>query len=281
LQWLPMSEINKPEVKIPDQVALVQPNLFLGSIHGLNQFLSQGDLHTETWTGRGKLKSLKQLTREIESGECTLRAEGLASNWTIHREVNVVAIRFRLPHEADQRVLLDVGRKDAAGNTHFRGRLPGQLQNAVEQAEDVVRSICKEQFQLSDEDFVMPSEAERDYMTYSEPTDSYPGLVTTYHRLLVDVILAPEAHIMPKDFDPMESDEEVGDWVDVDLCESTDTQVSPKRMEKIFKQSIVTVPVQPDSHLESGEANEDDGAEDEEMQLQRSFSDLVRISKIS
>jgi len=152
--------------------------------------------------GVGKAKTLEHLFREVQSGECSLFAEGCA----LVRDVQLVGLNIT----REGRVLEEQFQEFYEGNRRRTRKLDasaGEKMKPEETPNDTVRRLIKEEFPILLGN--LETLIRGDDLSRREESFSYPGLITQYTIHLFSIELTIE---LPS-FVVMEPDKWVGyDW---------------------------------------------------------------------
>lgn len=150
-----------------------------------------------SWGHRGSAGSpegnakLAALTKELLTGKCLLtkNSQGL------QRCVSVVAARLWSPNR--KLMLVEKGRK-VDSKEEWKAQLPAAKKDNNESLMDASLRICEQQLHFTEDDVEFPSESAWEYFEYTEESSRYTGILTTYQKFFVDIVLEDDEDLVKR-----------------------------------------------------------------------------------
>lgn len=149
----------------------------LTSKEQLRDLLTEQGVDLESW-GKGSIKSIDSLWREIQKGESVLGGTPLC------RTINVVQIIIR----QNKLILFEAKQKMANGNTRNRNWLPAEKMHPDESVHAAAVRGIEEELGVTAEQITiqeLPEQTSSD----EQYSPSYPGLLTRYNFFTVEAVV--------------------------------------------------------------------------------------------
>jgi len=144
--------------------------------------------HRQSGEGSSKLAAL---TKELLSGKCLLTKTSKG----LQRCVSVVAARLWSPNR--KLMLVEKGRK-IDNNEERKAQLPAAKKDNNESLMDASLRICEQQLHFTEDDVEFPSESAWEYFEYTEESSRYTGILTTYQKFFVDIVLEDDDDLVKR-----------------------------------------------------------------------------------
>lgn len=140
-----------------------------------------------SWHEGDRAKTIESFATEIQRGDAVLMLDATEHRKLV-RVVDVVCLRLS-NGAAEPRYVIEAKESYDDQSAHVTGRLPASKKQPHENVNQAVKRICKQLLNLDYHD-MMFNLKEQEVFDEKEDSPSYPGLLTVYHKTIVEAIPA-------------------------------------------------------------------------------------------